>query len=57
MQKNLCITLGKELTRALQENPILRDMNKSALVRSALTEYIEKNLKEEKENENDRGKE
>lgn len=53
--RNISISLGKDLTAKLQGHPILKDMNRSALVRSALNDYLERVLKEDKEeNQNEK---
>lgn len=44
MQKNICVALGDDLMTALRENKLLRNMNRSALVRDAVSEYIDRYL-------------
>jgi metal-responsive CopG/Arc/MetJ family transcriptional regulator len=43
-QKHISISLGEKLMTAFQENKILKAMNKSALVRDAVSDYIKRNL-------------
>jgi metal-responsive CopG/Arc/MetJ family transcriptional regulator len=57
-QKHISVSLGEKLMTAFQEHKILKSMNRSAFVRDAVTDYIERNLKgkiEENETQNEKG--
>ncbi len=54
MQKNICVSLGDKLMAAFEENKLLKTMNRSALVREAVADYIKRNLQSESKNEEGR---
>lgn len=55
-QKHISVSLGDKLMAAFQQDKILRNMNRSAFVRDAVSDYIERNLKTERNrNQNEKG--
>lgn len=50
-RKHISVSLGEKLMTAFQEHKILKSINRSAFVRDAVTDYIERNLKSESERE------
>jgi metal-responsive CopG/Arc/MetJ family transcriptional regulator len=52
MKSNISVNLGHDLMRVFQEDPLLRFVNRSRLIRDAVTDFIERMNQERRNDEN-----